>query len=254
MIVSKKKLLLSVISIVFIANILLAELVGVKIFSLEKLMSIEGFQFDFLGISNIHLEFTTGVLIWPIVFILTDILNEYFGFKGVRFISITSVIVIIYTFLIISMAIDLPPASWWENQQFDNGDMINRNVAYNTVFGQSQWIIIGSVIAFLVAQLFDALIFKKLKKILKGKNIWLRATLSTIVSQLFDSFIVLFIAFYIGDNWSLNKVLAICLVNYGFKTVSALIFSPLLYLIQYFIDRYLGEELSSKMKLEALKD
>jgi hypothetical protein len=113
---------------------------------------------------------------------------------------------------------------------------------------QGQWIIIGSLIAFLIGQLLDAYIFKRLKTYLNGRNIWLRATLSTFVSQLIDSFIVLFIAFYIGDNWSFQQIMAVCIVNYLFKSSSAIILSPLIYATQYVIDLYLGKELANKLK------
>lgn len=244
---SKPNKLFTLLCLIFVSNVLIAELIGVKIFSFEKLLDIPALNYSLLGVENINLEFTTGVLIWPIVFILTDIINEYFGLKGVQFISAISAIIILYVFVVIYIANELPPASWWTFTPIE-GNNFNRNIAFQTIFGQSQWIIIGSTIAFLFGQLLDALIFKKLKTILKGKNIWLRATLSTLISQLFDSFIVLFIAFYIGDNWSFNLVMAICIVNYLFKSVSALILSPLIYVCQFLIDNYLGGKLASQLK------
>lgn len=82
--------------------------------------------------------------------------------------------------------------------------------------------------------------------------IWLRATGSTLVSQLIDSFIVLFIAFYIGADWSLQLVLAIGVVNYIYKFSMAILMTPLLYAVHYFIERYLGEERAATMKQDAL--
>jgi hypothetical protein len=80
----------------------------------------------------------------------------------------------------------------------------------------------------------------------------LRATGSTLVSQLVDSFIVLFIAFKIGNNWSWQLVLAICLVNYMYKFTMAIVLTPLIYLVEIQIDKYLGKETSRKMKLAAM--
>jgi len=84
------------------------------------------------------------------------------------------------------------------------------------------------------------------------KHVWLRATGSTFVSQLVDSFIVLFIAFKIGNGWSWQLVLAICLVNYTYKFIMAIILTPLIYLIEKWIDNYVGHETARKMKLAAM--
>ncbi|MDX5321313.1 MAG: queuosine precursor transporter, partial [Bacteroidota bacterium] len=123
--------------------------------------------------------------------------------------------------------------------------------------GQGLWIIIGSLVAFLIGQLVDVMVFHALKKRTGEKRIWLRATGSTLVSQLIDSFVVLFIAFYIGklntpDQWPLTFVLSVCVVNYIYKATMALILTPVLYLAHYAIDRYLGTELSEEMRKEAM--
>ena len=81
---------------------------------------------------------------------------------------------------------------------------------------------------------------------------WLRATGSTLVSQLVDSFVVLFIAFKIGNGWSRQLVLAICLVNYMYKFTMAIILTPLIYLLEKRIEKYVGHETAKKMKLAAM--
>ena len=124
--------------------------------------------------------------------------------------------------------------------------------AFNAVFGQGMWIILGSIAAFMVSQIVDVTIFHKIKKITGEKKVWLRATGSTLISQLVDSFIVLFIAFYIGKGWSMQKVLAICLVNYAYKFTVAVILTPLIYLLENKIDNYLGKQLSHTMKQSAM--
>ncbi|MNL39141.1 hypothetical protein D3C87_1614010 [compost metagenome] len=81
--------------------------------------------------------------------------------------------------------------------------------------------------------------------------VWLRATGSTVVSQLVDSFIVLYIAFKLGNDWSWQRVLAVCLVNYSYKFVMALVLTPVIYWAERIIDRYLGKDLAMAMKQEA---
>ena len=180
---------------IFITNAIIAEILGTKIF-------------DFSFVKNFSLS--VGVLIWPVVFITTDIINEYFGKSGVKKISYFTIILILYVFLIVFLSTKLIPNTYWLNiNSTDNsGNPFNIDYAYNTIFLQSTGIIIGSVFAFLIAQLLDVFIFQKIKKITKGKFIWLRATGSTLISQLIDSFVVLTIAFYFlapeGKEWSIT--------------------------------------------------
>ena len=175
-------------------------------------------------------------------------------------ISYFTIILILYVFLIVFLSTKLTPNTYWLNiNSTDNsGNPFDINYAYNTIFLQSTGIIIGSVFAFLIAQLLDVFIFQKIKKITKGKFIWLRATGSTLISQLIDSFVVLTIAFYFlapdGKEWSINQVFVVGFDNYTFKFFVAIIITPLIYLAHYLIDSYLGNDLADKAKEQALKD
>ena len=127
--------------------------------------------------------------------------------------------------------------------------------AFSAIMGQGQWIIVGSLIAFLLGQLVDAQVFYRIKKITGGSKIWLRATLSTAISQFIDSFVVLYIAFVIGPpKWPLDLFLAVGTVNYTYKFVVAIFLLPLLYFIHFLIIRYLGKEKAEEMKQIALED
>ena len=229
---------------IFITNAIIAEILGTKIF-------------DFSFLKNFSLS--VGVLIWPVVFITTDIINEYFGKSGVKKISYFTIILILYVFLIVFLSTKLTPNTYWLNiNSTDNsGNPFDIDYAYNTIFLQSTGIIIGSVFAFLIAQLLDVFIFQKIKKITKGKFIWLRATGSTLISQLIDSFVVLTIAFYFlapeGKEWSINQVFVVGFDNYTFKFFVAIIITPFIYLAHYLIDSYLGKDLAEKAKEQALK-
>ena len=235
----------------FVANALIAECIGGKIFSLEKIFGAAPLNFTLFSESGLALSLTCGVLLWPLEFVITDIVNEYYGPKAVRRISYIAVALIAYAFLMFYMAMRVPGADFWYGSGIQDGvpDMGN---AFNAVFGQGLWIILGSIAAFLVSQIVDVTVFHKIKKLTGEKKIWLRATGSTVVSQLVDSFIVLFIAFYIGKGWSMQKVLAICMVNYAYKFIMAILLTPLIYFIRNSIDKYLGEKISYNMKKEAM--
>lgn len=235
----------------FVANAIIAECIGGKLFSLEKLFGIRPSDFTIFGQAGLSFNLTCGVLIWPLEFIITDIVNEYFGPKAVRRISYTAVVLIIYAFLMFYGAMKIPPADFWISSRQSDG-IPNMQDAFGGIFGQGMWIILGSLAAFLVSQLVDVTVFHKIKKATGEKMIWLRATGSTLVSQLVDSFVVLFIAFKIGNGWSWQLVLAICLLNYLYKFTMAILLTPFIYLIEKQIERYIGHETARKMKLAAM--
>lgn len=249
----KSKSLFFILGAFFVANAILAEFIGVKIFSLENWLGIKPLNFSFFGESNLSFNLTAGVLLWPVVFIMTDIINEYFGRKGVRFMSFTAAALIAYAFLMVFFAIGLTPADFWIERETSAGT-VNMDLAFNTIFGQGLWIIAGSLVAFLIGQLVDVYVFHFLRSFTGSKKIWLRATGSTLISQFIDSFVVLLIAFYFGARWELSLVLAIGIVNYIYKFTLAVFLTPLLYIIHFFIDLYLGKELSTKLIEQAASE
>jgi len=235
----------------FVANALIAECIGGKIFSLEKLLGWQPAHFTLFGQQGLAFNLTCGVLLWPLEFVMTDIVNEYYGPKAVRRISYTAVALITYAFIMFYAAIHIPPADFWIGTKKDS-NIPNMQDAFNGIFGQGMWIILGSLTAFLVSQIVDVTVFHKIKKLTGEKYVWLRATGSTVISQLVDSFIVLYIAFKLGNNWSWQQVLAICLVNYAYKFIMAIILTPVIYLVERRIENYLGHDTTRKMKRAAM--
>lgn len=239
----------------FLTNAIIAEFMGVKIFSFEKTFHLPLFEFDLLGEHIKGLNFTAGVILWPFVFIFTDIINEYFGIKGVRYLSLITALLIGYGFIMLQIGIYAAPADWWT--QSSGIKNLNFNEAYIAVFGQSSKIIIASIIAFIVGQVIDVSIFHWVKERTGEKYIWLRATGSTLISQLIDSFVVLFLAFYAFNinsptKWTLPLIFAVCIVNYFYKIVMAILLTPLIYLVRILIENYLGKELATKLRESAI--
>ncbi|HNP00117.1 MAG TPA: queuosine precursor transporter [Ferruginibacter sp.] len=241
---------------IFITSALLAEVIGVKIFSLEDTVGVQRANINLFG-SPFSFHLTAGVLLWPVVFVMTDIINEYYGTRGVKFLSYLTIGLISYAFLIFNGAIALSPSEY-----FSIGNGIDKpDAAFRGIFGQGMWIIIGSMVAFLVGQVLDVFVFHRIKKVTGEKSIWLRATGSTLVSQLVDSFVVLFIAFYVGkriqtgqgDPWSLHQVLVTGTGNYIYKFVVAILLTPVIYGVHAWIERYLGHGLAAEMKNAAMK-
>ena len=246
----------------FITNAIIAEFVGVKLFSLEKTFGLQPVNWTMLGQENLAFTLTAGVMLWPAVFIMTDIINEYYGRRGVKMLSYLTAGLITYAFIMVNIAIWLEPAEFWrtahikpdwsaEEQANMRALVSDYNAAYGVVFGQSQWIIVGSLVAFLVAQIVDVGVFHRIKSFTGEGRIWLRSTGSTLVSQFIDSFVVVFIALYIGQQIPFVYVLAISIMSYLYKALMAIVLTPVIYLVHSAIDRYLGEELATEMKKAA---
>ena len=199
----------------FVTNAIVAELIGGKLV-------------QFFGLFTQSL----GIILWPVVFLLTDIINEYYGKKGVRKLTFITVCLIAYTYLLITVGINIKATSF---------SPVNDEV-FQTVFGQSQWIIIGSMVAFLCSQLVDVYFFWVFRNLTNGKMIWFRATASTVISQLFDTFIVQFIAFVLPGKWAFDEFLKNASIGYVFKLLVALMLIPLIYLLHHIIRKYLWHE------------
>ena len=189
---------------------------------------------------------------------MTDIINEYFGRRGVKFLSWLTAGLIAYAFIMLYAAINLAPADWWGASQKARG-VADMNSAFNGIFGQGLGIIIGSLSAFILAQLLDVTIFHFIKQRTGEKNLWLRTTGSTLFSQLIDTFTVTSIAFYFypilvkgnGDPWPVQQLLTVCVGGYVYKFTVAILLTPVIYWVHNLIEWYLGEELASELKAKA---
>lgn len=250
---NKRTNLFLILSCIFLTNAVVAEIIGVKIFSAESTFGFAPAQIHLFGDFILDFNLTAGAVIWPIVFITTDIINEYFGKEGVKRISYLTAGFIAYVFLVIYLVTLLDPAGFWidVNSKDAEGNYFNINYAFKVLFTQGLGIIVGSLTAFLIGQLLDVFVFHQLRKITGPKKIWLRATGSTLVSQLIDSFVVLWIAFYLlapeENRWSGPQLVAVGSINYIYKFSVAILLTPLLYVAHYLIDRYLGKEEAEKL-------
>ncbi len=217
---SKREFVYIILAGIFITNAIVAELIG------SKLIQIGPFVMSI------------GIIPWPIVFLTTDLINEFYGRVGVRKLSLITASLIAYAFVILFAAIKIPAAI---------GISTVTDEQFYAVFGQSLWIIVGSLVAFLLSQFIDVSIFWLLRDKTGGKMIWLRSTGSTIVSQLIDTFVVLGIAFWLPGKMTTANFLNAALTGYTFKLIIAVVLTPLIYVGHKLIDKYLGDEASHKI-------
>jgi uncharacterized integral membrane protein (TIGR00697 family) len=212
---SKREFVFIILAGIFIIYVIVAELIGSKLIQIGPfIMSI-------------------GIIPWPIVFLTTDLINEYYGKKGVRTLSFITAALIAYAFIILFTAINIPAAV---------GISTVNDEQFYAVFGQSLWIIVGSIVAFLSSQFIDSFIFWLLRNKTGGKMIWLRSTGSTVISQLIDTFVVLGIAFWLPGKMTTAVFINAALTGYTFKLIIAVVLTPLIYVGHVWIDKYFGDE------------
>lgn len=224
---NRKDLVFIILAGFFVTNAIVAELIGGKLV-------------QFFGTFTQSI----GIILWPVVFVLTDLINEYYGRSGVRKLTFITIGLIIYTYILITIAINLKAVGF-----SPVGDD-----AFQTVFGQSQWIIVGSICAFFTSQLVDVYVFWKLRNVTGKRMIWLRATGSTMISQLIDTFLVQFIAFVLPGKWSFGDFFVNASWGYAFKLLVAVGLIPLIYLGHFAIEKYLGTNESNTSIDEAVNN
>jgi uncharacterized integral membrane protein (TIGR00697 family) len=211
----------------FITNAVTAELISNKLIDVPL-------TFSFFGSELGPFVTVVGVLPWPLVFICTDLINEFYGKKAIRRLSWITAALISYCFIMVTVALAIPANT-----------VISPNTAndfeFTKVFGQSQWVIVGSVFAFMFSQLLDATLFAWIKQKTGNRHIWLRSTGSTVISQLIDSYIVIYIGFILPGTLPISAFWEIAPTNYVLKLIIAILLTPLIYLGHYAVRHYLGE-------------
>ena len=216
---------------VFLAGLLITNAVTAELIS-SKLIDIP-LQFNFMGTQLGPFTTVVGVLPWPVVFILTDLLNEFYGEKAMRRLSWITTLMIGYCFLILLWALQIPVSTRIIGQGLATDE------TFNTSFGQAPWLIFGSILAFLVSQLFDITLFHWIKQKTGNRFIWLRSTGSTLISQMVDTAIVLYVGFVLPGKLTGAEFFQVAPVNYFLKLLIALSLTPVIYLGHWLMNRYL---------------
>jgi uncharacterized integral membrane protein (TIGR00697 family) len=208
---SKKQIIFTIFAGIFITSAIVAELISAK--SVPTPLS----------------PIIAGIIPWPIVFLLTDVMNEYFGKKTVKRLSYITAGLIAFCFLLVFIAVEMPTDA---NSYLSDSE-------FRKAFGGSLPIMIGSITAFLVSQLLDVQLFGVFNKLTNGRMIWLRSTGSTVISQLIDGFIVLFIGFWLPGVYSFQEILVFWISGYSVKLIIAVLLTPFVYLMHALAKRIL---------------
>lgn len=232
---SRPQKLYVVCAAIFLTALVVAEATASKFFKAFDLP----FTISIFGTSFNEVIMTAGVIAFPITFIVTDLVNEYYGKPGIRFITLLGVAMIVFEFALIQIAMAVPVASISPVPQ----------EAFTSVFRASGRVILGSLTAYVIGQFVDISLFHWLRRLTRGRHLWIRATGSTFGSQFMDTFIVLTVAF--AGQLSAPQIIAIALFNYAYKFVIAIVITPVIYGAHWVMDLYLGKKTAGELIHEA---
>jgi hypothetical protein len=220
MFLDKRHKLFLVLAGIFITCLLVGDIIG------GKLVEANLFGFQFTS--------TVGMVPFPVTFLLTDVLNEFYGQRAARFITLVGFGLAVLSFTIIYVAALIPFAGMTRAADWSGVT----EATFNNVFLGSLRMIIASMCAYLVSQFSDIAVFQLLKRLTSNKLLWLRATGSTAVSQLIDTVVITFVAW--SGMMSTGKILNIIYSAYGLKLMIAVGLTPLIYLCHALVERGLG--------------
>jgi queuosine precursor transporter len=205
---------------VFLTALLIGDTIGSKLFVVDIP----------LGIFTLPATLSVGAIWFPITFLLTDVINEFYGSRGARFVTFLGFWMAILSFAILLAARRIPAAPF---------SPIPQNT-FDSVFGNANRIFFASLVAYLIGQLVDISIFQAAKRLTQSKHIWLRSTGSTLISQLVDTVVVQYIAFYGVIETRLVHRAAV--TSYIVKVLLAVGLTPVIYALHGLIHRRLGIE------------
>ncbi len=224
-------------SAVFVSSLLIADVLGVKLFRIPLGFS---FRLPFAERSIEAVEHTCGMLTFPVTFLLTDLVNEYYGKRAARRLTYIGLAMGLFVFLVINVAQAMP----YLEAPFNVSKQ-----SFDSIFGSAKVMYIASLCAYLAGQMCDIFLFGAFKRWTRGKMVWLRATGSTLVSQLLDSCVVSYLAFSLGRQIfkdpgnppaPVSAIPAIALTGYLLKFCIALGLTPVVYAGRAIMRRWFG--------------
>jgi queuosine precursor transporter len=202
---------------VFVSALLVGDIIG------GKLVEVELFNYPFV--------ISVGMLAFPVTFVLTDVINEFYGKQAARFITFVAFFVALVAFLTIFVAALLPFAPFTYNSDWTG----ITKTSFDNVFTGSQRILASSLVAFMFSQFIDIAVFHAIKKYTKDRFLFLRATGSTLASQLVDTFVIQFLVWW--GVLPLSKIFSLVVTGYTIKFLVAVGLTPVLYALHTLIEK-----------------
>ena len=219
----------------FVVVLVLSNIIGVKLFLAFPEILPQGFFGE-------PITLTTGIMVYPFTFLVTDIVSEVYGRRRANLMVFTGFVMSLLSLVLIQMALAVPGSPVWPTGSPHFGSVEAMQHAYESVFTLPGILIFASMTAYLVAQLMDVRMFHFWKRLTDGRHLWLRNNGSTMVSQLVDTtaFYVIFLGFGIGLPWEfIGKIIV---VAYIFKLAFAALDTPFVYFGVAILRRYIGAD------------
>jgi len=174
------------------------------------------------SVFGIRLAFDGGTLLFPLAYVLGDILTEVYGFKAAKRVIWTGFAVLAFSSLVFFVLKILPGESSWEEE--------TGSAAYNAVLGGmcGGGLVLASLAGYLVGELSNSALMSKIKSLMNGRWLWFRAVVSSLVGEFLDSLIFVSVACLAGVfGWHL--FLSLVLTNYVLKCLIEALVLPLTY-------------------------
>jgi len=189
------------------------------------------------------LTLTSGILTYPLTFLLTDIVSELWGRRRANFLVVLGFSMSLLMLAVVKLAVALPASSYWSNADLELEPQAMQ-LAFTATFYYPGLLLFSSMLAYLVAQLLDVRLYHYWRRLTRGRHLWLRNNGSTWVSQLVDTIIVNGIYLRWGLRMEWNTVLEIILAVYLCKVLLAVLDTPLIYAVRSLLRRFLGLDVS----------
>jgi uncharacterized integral membrane protein (TIGR00697 family) len=220
MLLSRRQRLYVYLCAIFLTALLIGDTIGSKLFTTDIP----------LGFTTLHATLSVGAIWFPITFLITDVINEFYGSRGARFVTFLGFWMAILAFFIILAARRIPAAPFSPVPQ----------AAFDTVLGGANRVFVASLAAYLVGQLVDIAVFQSAKRLTQSRHLWLRSTGSTLISQLIDTIVVQYIAF--SGQISAAQLRQATVTSYTVKLLIAIGLTPVIYALHAAIHRRLHLE------------
>ena len=162
---------------------------------------------------------SAGIIPFPLTFVLTDIVNEFYGPSGARRLTFVGLGAAVFVWAIIQVALHLPSSPTSPIP----------DTVFQAAFGTAARLYVASLTAYVIGQMLDISIFRFLRRRTGHRLLWLRATGSTVLSQMIDSFTVSFV--FLAGTRSLGFITGNAANNYAGKLIMAVLLTPVIYAI-----------------------
>lgn len=236
----KKENLFLILTSFFTVLVILSNLLAVK------LVKVPFFE---------EIALPAGLLIFPITFLIADLVTEIFGSNKARMMVYLAFGLSLFASAILHLSVMIPPHPAWVSplNPFGFESSVEYQHAYRSVFGLTGITVLSSMAAYVLSQILDIHLFQFFKQLTGERHLWFRNIASTLTSQIIDTLVVNILLLYCGLKLELNTVIKICLLCYLYKAVFTVANIPLFYTAVWASKRYLGEGPKESVFLRKLR-